>query len=254
MTDVTRYTLFGFPVDGFDKPSLLKFIGTRIASDRKTIISHINLHGIYCLLQNQSMVELFGRKETVVHIDGMPIVGLLRLQGASVSRANRLTYLDWAEDALGEAAANGWKVAYVGSTEEICKRGIDYFRLRYSTLEMRGWDGYFDMSDLDQDSKLSRTIAEINNYAPDLLIVGMGMPRQETFVHEFFDKLNFRVVLCCGAFLEYFVGGQAMPPRWTGRLGLEWLYRLSANPRRYANRYLLEPWLIAFLLIRRRFL
>ncbi|WP_417679877.1 WecB/TagA/CpsF family glycosyltransferase [Roseibium sp.] len=252
MNAFSRYKLFDIPVDTFNKKTLLDFISDSIRLRKKVVVAHVNVHAIYCSLKSAAMSALYSRPETYVHIDGMPIVALLRAKGADVSRDNRLTYLDWASDVIELAARSDWRIAYIGSTEEICAKGVDYFQSLHPSLSIRGWDGYFDMSDKEPASKLERMIGEINDFRPDLLIVGMGMPRQETFLHLHFDRLDFKVALCSGAFFEYFVGGQAMPPRWTGRLGVEWLYRLLRNPTRYAERYLLEPWKIIMLLIKRR--
>jgi UDP-N-acetyl-D-mannosaminuronic acid transferase (WecB/TagA/CpsF family) len=48
-------------------------------------------------------------------------------------------------------------------------------------------------------------------------------------------------ILAAGAVMDYLVGVQPTPPRWMGRLGLEWLFRLAGNPRRFWRRYLIEP-------------
>lgn len=211
----------------------------------------MNIHAIACLLKSEPMSALFSRSETYTHIDGMPIVWLLRFKGAPAKRTNRLTYLDWGNDLLSLAADENWKVAYIGSSVEICAKGVDYFQAQHPRIILRGWDGFFDMQDGRPDSKLSRMISEINVFEPDLLIVGMGMPRQEIFYHQYFDKISFKVGLCSGAFFEYYVGGQAMPPRWIGRLGLEWLYRLLHSPKRYTHRYIIEPWQIIYHLAKR---
>ncbi|MBU1314576.1 MAG: WecB/TagA/CpsF family glycosyltransferase [Alphaproteobacteria bacterium] len=250
---VERLELFSFPVDTFDRRTLLDFINSRLSLQKKTIIAHLNLHGLKCLLTYPRMAAFANRPETYVHIDGMPIVWLLKIKGAAVSRDNRLTYLDWAEELLSLAQVHKWSVAYIGSSTEVCSRAVRFFSDKYPGLNIRGWDGYFDMGDTNPGSKLSTTIDEVNGFQPDLLMVGMGMPRQEIFVHEYFDQLDFKVGFCCGAFFEYFVGGQALPPRWTGRFGVEWLYRLARNPARYAHRYLVEPFQLIGLLLRKRF-
>ncbi len=248
-----RYFLFGFPVDAFVKHSLLCFITECIESGQRTVIANLNLHALYCLLKYPDMQRLLQRHSTKVHVDGMPIVWLLRAQGEDATADMRLTYLGWAEDMIALAHQNAWKVAYLGSTPDICEKGVRYHHDKYPGLILRGWDGYFDMADNSPGSRKAEIIREINEMSPDILIVGMGMPRQEAFLQENYDSMNFRVGLCSGAFFEYYVGGQAMPPRVWGNLGLEWLYRLLKNPRRYAHRYLVEPWLIAFLLVKRRF-
>jgi N-acetylglucosaminyldiphosphoundecaprenol N-acetyl-beta-D-mannosaminyltransferase len=246
-----RHDLFGYPIDAFEKDDLLRFVENRVATQRKTVVANLNLHALHCLSSNAEMESLLQDERTFVHIDGMPIVWMSKAKGLPVTRDNRLTYLDWAVDMLDVAARKGWKVAYLGSTKEINEAGIAHFRSVFSKLDMRGWDGFFDMDPKADDPKLVRTLQEIDAFAPDLLIVGMSMPRQEVFLHRYRDHLNFTVGVCAGAFLEYFVGGQKAPPRWTGRLGLEGLYRLVTNPVRYGSRYLLEPILLSVSLTKR---
>ena len=182
----------------------------------------------------------------------MPIVWLLKLRGVAASADNRLTYLDWAMDALAMSAKNGWKVGYIGSTQEICEAGLVHFTSKFPDLNMKGWDGYFDVDDQAVNSKLNRILEEVNSFGPDLLIVGMGMPRQEEFLERYSHRLNYGIAICSGAFVEYFTGGQPMPPRLIGKIGLEWLYRLACDPKRYAHRYLAEPFMLLWLIARTR--
>ncbi len=92
------------------------------------------------------------------------------------------------------------------------------------------------------DAENDAVVTDINDWNPDILIVGMGMPRQERWVLETAERLDTPAILTCGATIEYFAGTMATPPRWTGRWGLEWLGRLLAEPGRLWKRYLLEPW------------
>lgn len=242
-----RLHILGWPVDLFDKASLLEFLDCRISSGRNTVLANLNLHALYCLEKSDAMRRLLMGSSTFVHIDGMPIVWLLKLRGNDVNRDNRLTYLDWGSEALELAAKRNWKVAYIGSTPETCAAGVRHFQNRIPNLELKGWDGYFDLTEETFGSKLHRLKQEVNAFEPDLLFVGMGMPRQEHFLELHGPELRFKVAICAGAFLEYFTGEQSCPPRWLGRAGFEWLYRLVLNPRRYGRRYLIEP--LALLLL-----
>ncbi|MGF9567105.1 WecB/TagA/CpsF family glycosyltransferase [Neorhizobium sp. JUb45] len=244
-----RHHLFSWPVDLFSKVSLLEFLKYRLSTRSKTIIANLNLHALHCLENSAGMASLINAKNTFVHIDGMPIVWLLKARGIGAKSYHRLTYLDWALDALALCESEGWTVGYIGSTPEICQKGLVYFRSEFPGLQIRGWDGFFDMSDTTTGSKLSETLSAVNAFKPDLLIVGMGMPRQEEFLQLYSGQLNYGVAICSGAFFEYFTGGQKRPPRFWGRLGLEWFYRLANDPRRYSRRYLLEPLLLARRLI-----
>jgi N-acetylglucosaminyldiphosphoundecaprenol N-acetyl-beta-D-mannosaminyltransferase len=73
----------------------------------------------------------------------------------------------------------------------------------------------------------------------------MGMPRQEEWIAANRHLIGRGVFFPVGAAFDYEAGVQSAAPRWTGRLGVEWLYRLLSQPRRLAHRYLVEPWFLA---------
>jgi N-acetylglucosaminyldiphosphoundecaprenol N-acetyl-beta-D-mannosaminyltransferase len=70
----------------------------------------------------------------------------------------------------------------------------------------------------------------------------MGMPRQEAWIRANRYRIGRGVFFAVGAAFDYEAGAQVAAPRWTGRVGLEWLFRLASQPRRLAYRYLVEPW------------
>ena len=75
------------------------------------------------------------------------------------------------------------------------------------------------------------------------------MPRQEYWIDSHAARINANLIMSCGAAMEYMVGYVKEPPRWMGRLGLEWLFRLVEKPRRFFHRYLVEPWILLYYLI-----
>ena len=85
-------------------------------------------------------------------------------------------------------------------------------------------------------------VRRINAFQPDVLLVGMGMPRQELWVLENQLLINPCVVFTVGGAFDYEAGVQHAAPRWLGHMGGEWLYRLVRNPRRMYRRYCVEPW------------
>jgi N-acetylglucosaminyldiphosphoundecaprenol N-acetyl-beta-D-mannosaminyltransferase len=85
-------------------------------------------------------------------------------------------------------------------------------------------------------------LAQIAAFDPQVLLVGMGMPRQETWAMDNRASIKRGAILTVGAAFDYEAGVQTAAPRWTGRLGLEWLARLIGQPGRLAGRYLVEPW------------
>lgn len=79
---------------------------------------------------------------------------------------------------------------------------------------------------------------------PDLLLVGMGMPRQECWLLDNLELLDVGCATQAGATLDYYAGTQGQPSYWVSRAGFAWLYRLSKDPARLWRRYLVEPWIL----------
>lgn len=94
------------------------------------------------------------------------------------------------------------------------------------------------------------TLAAINAYQPHVLMVGMGMPRQEYWILDNIEHIHTNAILTAGACMDYLAGAIPTPPRWMGKMGLEWLYRLLSEPKRLWRRYLVEPWFVAGLFLR----
>jgi N-acetylglucosaminyldiphosphoundecaprenol N-acetyl-beta-D-mannosaminyltransferase len=94
---------------------------------------------------------------------------------------------------------------------------------------------------LDTPSCALDPVAEgVRAARPDLVIVGLGAPKQERWIHRNLPRLRPAVALGLGAVVDFLAGRIRRAPRWVSRSGLEWLYRLSREPRRLAHRYLVK--------------
>ncbi|QDT17753.1 WecB/TagA/CpsF family glycosyltransferase [Alienimonas californiensis] len=82
-----------------------------------------------------------------------------------------------------------------------------------------------------------RILALLDAAQPDVLVVGLGFPKQEKWVHAHRDRLCCGTALCVGATIDFLAGNVRRAPRWLGRVGLEWVFRLGLEPRRLAGRY-----------------
>ena len=180
-----------------------------------------------------------------IHVDGMPIILLGKAIGANLSGANRLTYLDWIDDIFSLASKNQWRVFYLGSKQEVTDMVVDKMQRDYPNVAMSGTSGYFDVNGPGNQE----VIDKIKEVKPHVLFVGMGMPRQEVWIRNNYPELSTNVFLPCGACFEYLVGISYTPPRWAGKMGLEWLVRFLSDPKRLFFRYFVEPFaLIPFFL------
>jgi len=86
-------------------------------------------------------------------------------------------------------------------------------------------------------------LALINRAQPDILIVGLGAPKQELWTHRFQDRINARVALCVGATIDFLAGEKKRAPRWVQAIGMEWLHRIGTDPKRLFKRYAKDAWI-----------
>jgi len=241
--------VFGLRFHPLTKQQLLDEIFRGREPGERMVLGGANLHGLYVCHTDPEYDRLLQQPDTLVIVDGMPIVPMLRLLGHKVGRQHRTTWVDWFTDALARAEREGRSVFILGHTTKVLGEGLAKARARWPRLRIDGYHGYFS---IDEGSlEAGPVIDRVNAFKPDILILGMGMPRQEQFAYRFGSRLNVPVIGLGGAAFAYFAGFEQTPPRWMGRLGLEWLYRLAGDPQRLAFRYLIEPALLGFLLIRR---
>lgn len=248
MTATTeRVRMLGVEVDALTLAGLTGLLAETVARGDRVLVANHNLHSVYLYHRSSQMRELYARAARTL-IDGMPLVMLGRWLGLPLRRQHRLATLDWIDPVMAQAAAQGWRVFVVAGRPGVAERGAAVLRARHAGLQIETASGYFDITPGSDDSR--DMVRRINAVRPHLLLVGMGMPRQETWLRDHLQELDANAVFNVGAVMDYIAGEIPTPPRWTGQLGLEWLFRLFTTPSRTARRYLVEPWSLAPLLLR----
>ena len=91
----------------------------------------------------------------------------------------------------------------------------------------------------EKDPQLCRSVCELVSAAePDLLVIGLGAPKQELWVAKYQSQLRVKVAICAGATIDFLSGRTQRAPVWIRRSRLEWAFRMAKEPRRLAGRYL----------------
>jgi N-acetylglucosaminyldiphosphoundecaprenol N-acetyl-beta-D-mannosaminyltransferase len=239
---VCTFTFMGVKVNSFTINTLMSMVCGAIDMQRRIIIANHNLHSLALIRKYLIMAEFYSIADAV-HIDGMALVLIGRALGCPLKRANRITYVDWMPHLMAAAALNKWRICYVGSKPGVGEASAEVLRKRFEGLHIVTHHGYFDVKSAAENGVV---LDYVNESTPDILMIGMGMPRQEQWILENLTDLPNTLVLPCGAALDYAAGIVPTPPRWTGWFCAEWLYRLLAEPQRMWHRYLVEPWSLAW--------
>ena len=223
------------------KEDLVSVVSKAIQHRWRCVIGNHNSHSLY-LCGRQPEMRAFYSLADYIHVDGMSIIRLGQILGLPLKPRHRTQYIDLLPSLAKAAAKHQWRVYYLGSKPGVADRAAQLLRDEYPGLQIVTRHGYFDPK---PGGALNQAVlADIRQYAPDLLMVGMGMPRQEVWVAQNLSEISANVICCCGGMMDLVAGEIPLAPRWLGPLGFEWLFRLCTEPVRLWRRYLLEPWMV----------
>ena len=229
----------GVDVDLVRPEEVMHHIGQAVLSRTPSRIANHNAHSIYLTKKNPQFAAFFERAD-LIEVDSTPLIFFTRILGLHSRRFHRCTYLDWRDHFWSVAARKHWRVFYLGGAPGVAEEAARRLGARYPGAEIAVRNGFFDMSPGSEEN--ASVVQQIAEFEPHILFVGMGMPRQEIWIDRNQDLLPPTVALSVGAAFDYEAGVQTPAPRWMGRLGVEWLFRLVGDPRRLFARYCVEPW------------
>lgn len=191
-----------------------------------------NLDHVVLLRGNDELRQAYSQAAMVL-ADGMPLVWASRLFGRALPE--RVAGSDVAPGLLA-AAKKGTRVYFLGASEESSLKAVENARALYPQIEVVGRLSPpmgFEHSEEWSD----RIVSEIVESGTQLVIVGLGAPKQELWVHRHHERLPGTVVLCVGATIDFLAGSVARAPEWAQKSGVEWVHRLLSDPKRLAKRY-----------------
>lgn len=174
----------------------------------------------------------------LVSVDGMPVVWASRLLGQGLKE--RVAGIDLFEALVGRAAVKGWRVFFLGATEDVVSEVTSHYSRVYPDLAIAGYrNGYWDTSE-------DESVAEqIRAARPDLLFVAISSPKKEQFLGRHQGLMRVPFAMGVGGSFDVIVGKVNRAPRWMQKAGLEWFYRFLQEPRRMFKRYFVDD--VAFL-------
>jgi N-acetylglucosaminyldiphosphoundecaprenol N-acetyl-beta-D-mannosaminyltransferase len=137
---------------------------------------------------------------------------------------------------LGRINGHGARVFLLGSKQATVQQASEKMKREFPSVTVCGVQhGYFQSDE--------EVIGKINAAKPDILLVGLGVPRQETWIAENLPRLNAKVCCGVGAFFDFYSGVMPRAPQWMLSAGMEWIYRLYCEPKRLWRRYLVGNFL-----------
>ena len=176
---------------------------------------------------------------SLVLADGAPIVFVANLLNKRLPE--RVAGSDLVPQ-LFDSASQPLRVFLLGAAPGVADRSAARIAERWRAIEVVGTCSP-PLGFENDAAESARILAAVAAAQPDLLIVGLGAPKQELWVHRHHRELQAKVALCAGATIDFLAGQRQRSPVWMRRAGLEWLHRVLTEPRRLAGRYARDAWI-----------
>lgn len=192
-----------------------------------------NLDHAVFLKQRPELRALY-QEAALVIADGMPMVWASRLGRHDLKE--RVAGSDLVPGLLARKRDGQLRVYLLGAAPGVAERAAAEMQSRFEKVTIVGTyspDLGFERS----ERECERIVQAINETEPHLLVVGLGAPKQELWVHKYAGSLRCGVAICAGATIDFIAGHRQRAPRWMQLAGAEWLYRALSEPRRLLPRY-----------------
>ena len=223
-------------IDNLNAKEILTHVFKCIKCKKPVQIVGVNVDQIVRVNKSSISARIFQEAE-LVFIDGKPIKWMCTLLGKPAKE--RITGPDLMELICKEGAPNNLRIFLLGAAEGVAKRCGEVLEKKYPGIIIAG--SYSPPFGFEKDKEeLNRINKMLKESQSDILFVGMGSPKQDIFIYENKNIYNIPVSFSMGAAIDFIAGNVKRAPRWMVNCGLEWVHRISQNPKRLWRRYLVD--------------
>lgn len=202
-----------------DYDSILAKLKDSLKSDSKEFIITANAEIFMQALSNPDLEEIITNKDHLVIADGISIIKTAKYFNINLNR--KIAGVEICEDLLNYAAEKKLSTFVYGSKEE----ALNLLKNKYSEIPFIGLKNGYDNSE-EQIQK------EILSLKPDLVIVALGVPRQERFINAIYKSATKGIFIGVGGSVDVISGYKKRAPKFFRKLNIEWLYRIIKEPKR----------------------
>jgi N-acetylglucosaminyldiphosphoundecaprenol N-acetyl-beta-D-mannosaminyltransferase len=213
-----RYVL-GLRVDAVDIQEALERIESFISGKKPHLVVTFNAEMAVLAYKDREFRRILGKASLVV-ADSVGVAWAARLK-------QRVAGVDLSLALAEQAARNGWRLFLLGASQGVARTAAQELERKYPGLQVVGTqDGYFS------PEREKNLVEEIRSKSPDILLVGLGMGRQERWIAKYMHQIQVPVCMGVGGTIDVIAGKKKRAPAFIRKLGLEWLYRFLREPTR----------------------
>lgn len=233
---MTRMRLMNTEIDNLTMDETLDAIDSLIKEDNCSYVVTPNVDHIVQLEKDEELKRVY-ENASLILTDGKPLIWISNWYKTPIKE--KISGSDLFPRVCELAAKKGYTMYLLGAAEGVADKAAKNLMDKYKGLNIVGT--YSPPFGFEKDKvelkKIERQIQEVH---PDILIVGLGCPKQEKYMYHHCKELDVPISFGLGASIDFEVGNIKRAPRWMSEHGLEWLYRITQDPKRLAKRYLVD--------------
>ncbi len=238
---IQRLRLFDLPIDALNMQQAVEQIRTWLEDDyphcRFVVTPNVD-HTV--MLQQNSQLRRVYEDAHLVLADGMPIILASRFLKKPLPE--RVAGSELVPHLFATASPDRpLRVFLLGAAPGVAERAASRIEVQWSDVRIVGT--YSPPLGFESDpAEEQRILDRLHASKPEVIVVGLGAPKQELWIHKQHRNFPARVALCVGATIDFLAGEKRQAPVWMRRSGLEWFHRVTTEPRRLAGRYARDAW------------
>lgn len=215
-------SVLGLPLQLLD--DYAGWLGDRLESGQSIHVVTLNAEMAIQAEKDKVLEQVINRADLVIP-DGAGVVFYLKLRG---KRVQRCPGIELAEEMLRRSAQRGWSVFFYGGSPEVITAAATQWQQRAPGLKLLGIENGYVQA--DQEAALQE---RLNQLQPQLILVGLGVPRQEAWIQQHRQLCPNSIWIGVGGSFDIWSGTKQRAPGWLRNNNLEWVYRLYKEPWRW---------------------
>lgn len=194
-----------------------------IQEKKKSYIVTINPEKVIKAKKDESLKDILNNAKYQIP-DGIGIIYASKIKKGKIK--SRITGIDTMEMICDLSNKENFRIFMYGAEAEVVEKAKEKLKEKYKNINICGYINGYEKNE-------EAIIKKINTSKPDILFVALGSPKQEKFIAKNFSKINTKILLGVGGSFDVISGKKKRAPKWVQKKGLEWLYRLIKEPKRF---------------------
>lgn len=231
-----RISIFRCEIDPLTKDEAISTIIGWTRDDRgcRYIVTP-NVHHLVLLQEQEGLRKAYENADLTL-VDGRPVGWALKLMKDPVPEV--IPGSDLVPALFGNATPDRILTVFLlGAAPGVAEKAANAIHSHWQYVRVVGVCSP-TIAFEENPAELEGIVRQVNEAAPDLVVIGLGCPKQEIWASQFAPRLNAKVAICAGATIDFIAGHRRRAPVWMRKIGCEWLFRALTEPLRLGPRYL----------------